>query len=503
MGRPHDGSVTWARASSTLNGDVHTASAAFDGDPTTAWTTQRAEPGRQWVEVNLTEDVTVDRVPLTIVADGLHSVPTEIEVWVDGEVVARVPVPEIEDGAVQNATQVVDLALPEAVTGSTFRFRLTGIRSVATNDWISDNPVDQPAAIAEIGLPAPPVPALPETFDSGCRDDLVAVDGDPLPVRVRGPMTDAFAGEPLTLTTCDGVPVTLDGGDHDIVTTPGRSTGLDIDRIVLRSEAGGAAAPTGSGTLAAGSAGGDERAAGPTVEVVDGDHDHTRVRVSGATPDEPFWLVLGQSHNPGWTATVEGESLGEPELVDGFANGWLVTPDSASFEVAMEFAPQRRVSVAIVVSLVAALGALALVVRRPRTVVAAPPAPAEPYSSVLAFRYDGALPTRRVAAWTGLGVGLVGTVLAGPGVGLVVAVAAGIGARHETFRRYLLLAGPVALGLCGLYVLYIQARWSPPPSFDWPIEMRRPHLLGWLAVLLLLADVIVDRVWQARRTDNG
>jgi hypothetical protein len=32
--------------------------------------------------------------------------------------------------------------------------------------------------------------------------------------------------------------------------------------------------------------------------------------------------------------------------------------------------------------------------------------------------------------------------------------------------------------------------------------MRRPHTLGFLAVLLLVADVIVDRVWQARRTDN-
>jgi hypothetical protein len=120
----------------------------------------------------------------------------------------------------------------------------------------------------------------------------------------------------------------------------------------------------------------------------------------------------------------------------------------------------------------------------------------------LAFRYDGALPTRRIAIWTGVGVGLLGLLLAGPVAGLGLGVAAGIGARHETFRRYLLLASPVALGLCTLYVLYIQTRWSPEPSFEWPIQMRRPHVLGWLAVLLLVADVIVDRVWQARRTDT-
>ena len=48
---------------------------------------------------------------------------------------------------------------------------------------------------------------------------------------------------------------------------------------------------------------------------------------------------------------------------------------------------------------------------------------------------------------------------------------------------------------------YIQVRHSPMPGFEWPIEMDRVHPLGWLAVLLLVADVIVDRVWQARRTD--
>jgi hypothetical protein len=152
---------------------------------------------------------------------------------------------------------------------------------------------------------------------------------------------------------------------------------------------------------------------------------------------------------------------------------------------------------------VSALLALALLIRRPRVVVPAPAAEAEPYSSVLAYRYDGALPSRRTAVWTGVGVGVLCSIVAGPGVGIAIGIAAGIGARHETFRRYLLLASPIALGLCALYVLYIQMRWDPMPSFDWPIEMKRPHPLGWAAVLLLVADVIVDRVWQARRSDTS
>jgi arabinofuranan 3-O-arabinosyltransferase len=510
LGRPHDGSVTWVRASSQLAGDVHTASAAFDGDPATAWTTVRSEPQYQWVEVNLTEDARVDRIPLTVVADGLHSVPTEVEVTVDGRSLGRIPLPAIEPGDHQNDTTTVDVPLPEPVSGSSFRVRLTQVAPVTTNDWISDSIVDQPAAIAEIGLPGPTVPALPERFDSGCRDDLVTVDGEPLPVRVTGPMADALAGDPLSLQVCGDLPVRLDEGDHDIVATAGRSTGLDIDRLVLRSAAGGGAEADVAGTLVA-AAGGDAAPAAPpapTIEVVGQGHDHATVRVTGATPDEPFWLVLGQSYNDGWTASVDEDDLadsegpGAPQLVDGFANGWLITPGSESFDVALRFAPQQRVNIGIVVSAVAAFGCLALLIRRPGTVVQAPSSLAEPYSQVLAFRYDGALPTRRRAIWTGVGVGLLGLVLAGPGVGLTVGIAAGVGARHEKFRRWLLLASPVALALCALYVLYIQLRWAPEPSFDWPIEMRRPHPIGWLAVLLLVADVIVDRVWQARRTDT-
>ncbi|HET6952336.1 MAG TPA: alpha-(1-_3)-arabinofuranosyltransferase family protein [Acidimicrobiales bacterium] len=497
VGRPHDGSVTWARASSQLTASTQTASAAFDGDPSTAWTTIRSDPDRQWVEINLTAPVTVSSVPLTIVADGRHSVPTEVEVWVDGVPSDRIGLPAIDDGAVQNATTTVDVPLPAPVTGSTFRIRITAARTVTTHDWVSDHDLDQPAAIAEIGLPAPPVPPLPETFDSGCRSDLLTVDGTPLPVRVTGPMVDALAGEALDVVPCDGAAVSLAEDDHEIATALGRDAGLEIDRLVLRSAAGGAASGA-AGTLVSEAAGGTP-AAGPSVRVVEDDHDRTRVEVEGATPGEPFWLVLGQSLNPGWAATVDGDALGAPRLVDGFANGWLVTPDRASFTVALQFTPQRRVDLAIIVSVVAALACLALAVRRPRVVVRAPDAMAEPYSSVLAFRYDGALPSRRRAVWTGVGVGVFAWLLAGPGVGVVVGLAAGLGARHETFRRYLLLASPAALGLCALYVLYIQTRWDPEPSFDWPIEMKRPHPIGWAAVLLLVADVVVDRVWQGRR----
>jgi len=76
-----------------------------------------------------------------------------------------------------------------------------------------------------------------------------------------------------------------------------------------------------------------------------------QVSVSGATA--PFWLVLGESQNAGWKATVKGVgSLGGSQVVDGFANGWRIDPKGhPSLVVDLEWVPQRKVWDAIALSL--------------------------------------------------------------------------------------------------------------------------------------------------------
>lgn len=499
VGRPHDDTATWVRSVSDLTGTIGTAASAFDGDPTTLWTTVRSRPLNQWFEIVLQQDVTIDHLPLTIVTDELHSVPTAIELWVDGKPVAEVEVPGLEHTEGQNSTTDVDLKLPRSVTGRQFRVKLVGVNETITNDWVSDKPIAQPAAIAEVGLPGPKVPALPDAFDSGCRGDLLSVGGERVPLRITGLMADAIAGRPLLVTTCDNAPLELTGGDVELRTQDGFDTGVDIDQLALRSAAGGAAS-TGTSTLTAETVTGDQDTATPKVEVTEDEHDHVHVKVSGATPEKPFWLVLGQSYNEGWTATADGKTLA-PELVDGFANGFLVVPSQGSFDVDLRFTPQKRVNLAMWLSVLTGLGCIVLALRRPRLAVVAPSAMPEPYSPVLAFRYHGALPSRRMAWIAGLAVGVLSWLLAGLLVAIGVGVLAGIGARHEKFRRWLLLASPAALTAAVVYVLYIQARWEPVPSFDWPYEMRKVHPLGWLAVLLLVADVIIGRIWQSRSTE--
>ena len=379
LGRPHDGSVTWVRASNELTGDLATPAAAFDGDDTTLWTSGRSRPTRSWLEVSLPSPQTVSTIPLRVVADGRHSVPTKVEVWVDGDIETEVELPEIDDLDEPDATQLVDIELPEPLTGTQFRLRFTGAREVTTNDWVSENEVSQPVAVAEVGLPGPKVPALPDTFDSGCRDDLLFVDDEPVPVRITGDMDAALQAQPMDLTTCDGSPLSLEGGDHEMHTAPGLLTTIDVDGLVLRSAAGGAASDA-TGTLVAeaqgatvpASASAAEQAEAasttPTIEVENEDPSNVKVTVTGAAEGEPFWLVLGQSFNEGWQAVADGETLDAPQLVNGYANGWRMVAPGESFEVQLTFTPQNRVNLALIASGLAAVVAVALLVRKPRVV---------------------------------------------------------------------------------------------------------------------------------------
>ncbi len=409
------------RSSNELTGDLASPAAAFDGDDTTVWTTSRSRPTRSWFEVTLPSEQTVTNVPLTIVNDGRHTVPTKVEVWVDGDIRTELDLPEIEDQDTPNGTTTVDLELPEALRGTQFRFRFTGTRLVKTHDWVSDSRVAQPLAVAEVGLPGPKVPALASEFDSGCRDDLLFVDDQPVPVRIRGTMADAMAAKPLDIEACGGTPLHLDGGDHELHSAPGLVQALDIDGLVLRSAPGGEASDA-TGTLVEEGAevpvAADEPDAAavdaPAIKVTDEGPDKVHVSVSGAAKGEPFWLVLGQSYNEGWQAVADGETLEPPQLVNGYANGWRVVAPGESFDMTLTFTPQKRVNIALLISAITAVIALVLVWRKPKFTGHWPTAMPEPYSPVLAYRYEGALPTRGKAVGVGVGMAIVAWILVGP-----------------------------------------------------------------------------------------
>ena len=179
-----------------------------------------------------------------------------------------------------------------------------------------------------------PVPAAPSTVDHlvplrprACR-------------RAGGTGAGHRSGAPTRAAACRSSRATAPSrstqGSNTLRTVAGLDTGIDLDRLVLSSDAERAGHH------------GRRRSGAPL------DESGAQVRIADSSPDsydldvrtdgKPFWLVLGESHSDGWEAKAAGGSLGTPQLVNGFANGWLVRPTGAgTMAISLHFdAPALR-----------------------------------------------------------------------------------------------------------------------------------------------------------------
>ena len=159
--------------------------AAADGDEDTAWIT----PFNEVVGAVLHVELIDPAAPLTLQQrPGHYSLVTVVRLTQDGEAV-DVVVPPADDGGVS----AVDV--PDGFGAGQVTIEIAAVTERTTRDRRFGDTVVMPAAISEVGNVVPS--SLPERFDSGCRDDLVAVDAVPVPVRVAGTLAAAFAGAAL------------------------------------------------------------------------------------------------------------------------------------------------------------------------------------------------------------------------------------------------------------------------------------------------------------------
>ncbi|HTL87103.1 MAG TPA: hypothetical protein VL856_18105, partial [Acidimicrobiia bacterium] len=329
--------------------------AAIDGDPTTAWQTPFLGVGGQFVTYTTPKPISFDHLDLTIFADRRHTKPKSLILTVDG--IDRVlQVPQLKGSPAANATRSVRINFP-SITGRHIKIKIDKLYKVFERRFGGGDNVLAPVAIAEFGIPGLRSPNAPARVDSGCRSDLLTLDGTPLRVRITGAASDAATISGLTVSACDG-PLRLVPGRHEIATARGSDVAFSIDRLVLASGKTGTPLKVANGRV-------EPFGAAPTgtaqVEVVAQGSTHVRVHVTGAT--KPFWLVLGQSQSPGWQAHVVGaENLGHSALVDGYANGWLISPRSSTFDITMDWTPQRQVWIAIWLSVMFMLLCITIVV---------------------------------------------------------------------------------------------------------------------------------------------
>ena len=288
---------------------------------------------------------------------------------------------------------------------------------------------------------------------------------------------------------------------------PGIDTGVQLDRLVLASDAGGTAGSVADGRVT------DRPSAPPTphVDVVHDGRTRMRVHVDGA--DEPFWLVLGQSENAGWHATTDGAALGPRRLVDGFANGWHVDPKTTLVRRrAGVDAAARRVGVAVDLaarrSRMPRRSSLFTWWRR-RAALALVTAP-DPADSRVALEWPGADESPalggRTQVWVPIACALAAGLIAAPWIGVLVGVVVAAALRWRAVRLFLAVAPAFLLAGAGLYIAFAQVRYQTPPIFEWPTVFPRARTMAWLALVFLGAAVVVDLVRRrafSRRRERG
>ncbi len=511
---PADEGGVDASSSRHLTGDVRSrALSAIDGDPTTHWSPGFLGQVGEWVRYRTAAPLRFDHMDLEVVNDGRHSVPTRLRIESAGRPVATVDVPAVADQARRDATTTVRVDLPTIATRD-LTVIVDEVREVLTTDWISERPVTMPVGIAELGIPGLRAEVPSDRFDPRCRADLVTVDGRPLPVRVRGRIDDALRGRPLDLEACTSTGTRLGRGDHVLRSAKGRDRGIDVDRLVLTSPGAGGrgfsaetvtSASARAGPAArAGRAAAGQAAAGPRLRVLHQGRDDARVQVGARST--PTWVILGQSLNAGWKASVDGTDLGPPQLVNGYANGWLLPAGTDPVTVQVEWTPQRVVRASLLASVTAAAGCVVLAGlawRRRRRSGAPPAAPAPgdqpaPFRPAALWSSTGAPPSIRTNLVATAAFAASGAVLIGPVAGVAVGLAT-LAALHWRRARALTTLGAAAgLGIAALYTIALQVRHRLPAGFEWPASFTEVHQVAYAGVLLLAADVMVDRLWTGR-----
>jgi arabinofuranan 3-O-arabinosyltransferase len=216
--------------------------------------------------------------------------------------------------------------------------------------------------------------------------------------------------------------------------------------------------------------------------------------------------VLGQSHSDGWTASGPDGSLGDPELVDGYANGWFVRPPpgGGDLEFSLRWRPQRAVWFGLVLSAVALVACLALAIlapgrrRFPGTGPGLTTFPGQPrLGSPLLER--GRRPPWPIVAAGVLAAGGVAALAVRPVFAPTVAALALVALVWRRGRALLTVGAVAALGIAAAYVVALQHRYRYPADFAWPDHFHRIHTVAWLAVILLGTDVLVERLRERER----
>ncbi len=308
------------------------AGSAFDADPTTWWASPFHSAIGSRIEVPIDPTAEFSSLQLVQPLDAGFAQITQVRVTVGDATYDATLEPDAGGAAA--------IELPP-VTGERLSIEVLATDQATTIDRRYGETTLLPVAISSI-IGAPTLIASAPQPPS-CRQDLLTVDGAPVGLTVD--TAALLAGEAVQATLCDGATLQLEAGEHTIVSTPGRSTAIDVDLLVWDSPGPAPETPS-----------------LPTQpSVVIGDHSSTEWSAVTDSCPAGCWLVFGQGYNEGWSATDQNSGdLGPSRPMSGGFNGWWLEPSDGEHEITFTFAPQGRLNVALLISLLATVTCLAL-----------------------------------------------------------------------------------------------------------------------------------------------
>jgi arabinofuranan 3-O-arabinosyltransferase len=426
-----DGQVTVTSSSRAFDLPELRGSQALDGDLTTAWVPGGASVGESLLVQAPPQQV--DHVDVTQVA----SPGGTLTGWA-----TKVRVEAGRSSAVEAVVGPGRTRIPVPPTRAG-RLRLTVL---ATNS---------PGAvvrISEVGFGSAQVARDPGRAARECVT-VGSLDGNPLQVRV---LAQPVGTAPVLVGRCRDTDLALRAGPHEL---RGNASWV-ADLLVLRDERGEQVVTP-----------------GPVPEVSVSKGFGPRYTVHAAGSQEPWLLVVGQSHDPIWSARSDNGGLGDPLAVDGYANGWVV-PAGRSGTIRAAVSTQTVSTAALVVS---SLGILVLLVIAclPRRRPAGAPQQA-PVAAVPRRPSEG-------VAW------VAAAVLAGVGLGVWgLAAVAVLAAWHAVDRPKVRDVSVLAVVLLvAVPVVWVAGNWSRwgVVSTDLVLDNPWPHRVAGIGLLVLLVAV--------------
>jgi arabinofuranan 3-O-arabinosyltransferase len=312
--------VTARSSSRAFDGVGVRASQAFDGNRDTAWIPGGRGPG-EWVEASFPARRLDHVVVRQDVPRGLKGVDaaTAAELSLDGGRPVRA---RLRQGATR-------IRFP-ARTVRRLRLTITDVVGLGGQVRISE---------VQAGRVRVDAANRPEARLRGCVT-LAELDGVPVRARLQGTLDQLAKGRPLRFEACGG-PLRLGPGDHHLRSAPGWL----VDLLHLASGRGRA---------------GPDPPPAPRVTVTSSGAARTELAAEPAAA--PWYLVAGQGYDRRWRATMDGQPLGPPELLDGWSIGWRVS-DPRPHRFAVEFGPQRPATASLAATLAALAVVAALLVR--------------------------------------------------------------------------------------------------------------------------------------------